>query len=249
MRVGGTKPSIVDVRIIAATNKDLAREVSNGNFREDLYFRLKSINLHIPPLRERKIDIKILFEYFVTNFCQQNNIQFAGIDDDAMDYIMNYVWLGNARELKNFCESIIVLNPNKRISLEDVKKHLQPEKTDKLIPQPIQFRPREQAEKDFLFRALLELKADIIDIKNAIHNLYLHNLKESELLEPEKNGFTIEKDKILNMTMDDLEKEVLIYLLRQYKWDIEAIAHQLKQTPRNIYVKIKKYNIDKRDFF
>ena len=249
MRVGGTKPSIVDVRIIAATNKDLAKEVFNGNFREDLYFRLKSINLHIPPLRERKIDIKILFDHFVKNFCDQNNIQFAGIDDDAMDYIINYAWLGNARELKNFCESIIVLSPNKKITLEDVKKHLQPEKTDKLIPQPIQFRPREQAEKDFLFRALLELKSDIIDIKNAIHELYIHNLKKADFVEPEKNGFSIEKEKALNMTIDDFEKEILTYLLREYKWDIDAVARQLKQTTRNIYIKIKKYNIDKRDFF
>ena len=107
MRVGGNKLIKVNVRVIAATNKELAEEVLEKNFREDLYFRLKSINLHISLLRERKSDIPILINHFSVEFCKKNLIKFHGINDDAMDFLNNYHWAGNARELKNFIESII----------------------------------------------------------------------------------------------------------------------------------------------
>src|SRR5690606_31260782 len=126
MRVGGNKKIKVDVRVIAATNKDLSKEVLNKNFREDLYFRLKSINLHIPPLRERKADIVVLFDHFVNSFCRENSVVFHGIDENAMDYLINYHWPGNARELKNFIESVIVLNPDVKLTLDIVRRHLQP---------------------------------------------------------------------------------------------------------------------------
>jgi DNA-binding NtrC family response regulator len=242
MRVGGNKNIKVDVRIIAATNKDLSEEVLNKNFREDLYYRLRSINIFIPPLRERKSDIKILFDKFIENYCINNNIEFKGIDESAMDFLMNYNWPGNVRELKNFCESIIVLYPGKELTLSDVKKHLQIEVNETGRSLPIIFnKPKESTDKDFLFRALLELKSDIIDIKNFLSSMdVLNNRNESE-----KENFVILKERFRDISMEDVEKEVLIFLLQNNYWNVDKVAEILKQTPRNIYNKIKKFNINR----
>lgn len=105
VKVGGTKTERVDVRVIAATNKNLEHQIGINAFREDLYYRLRSINIYIPPLRDRKEDIKPLFDHFVEQFCRKNNIDFKGISDDAVEYITSYNWPGNIRQLKNFVEA------------------------------------------------------------------------------------------------------------------------------------------------
>lgn len=244
MRVGGSKKVKVDVRVIAATNKDLAKEVLNKNFREDLYFRLKSINLNIPPLRERKSDIKILFDHFVHSFCRENNIVFHGIDDDAMNYVINYHWPGNARELKNFIESIIVLNPQKVITLADVKKHLQPETefTSSTLPVVLKERSNDFADfrnNEILLRALAEIKSDIINLKN-----YLYTVESNKNSQNGKDeDFIIPREKMNNMNFDEIEKKVLYYLLKENNWSVNKVSHILDQSPRNIYRKINKYNI------
>jgi DNA-binding NtrC family response regulator len=241
MRVGGSKTIRVDVRIIAATNKDLAEEVLQKNFREDLYYRLRSINIYIPPLRERRADIRLLFFTFIDNYSQHNSIQFHGIDDDAMDYIINYSWPGNARELKNFCESILVLVPGRMITLEDVKKQLKPDLANSLMHFPVPFSvSREQKEKDFLFRALVELKSDIIDIKESLAGRD-HVLRSNG----GTNHFTITEEDMGRFSMDDIEKEVILYVLDKHGWNVERAAAHLKQTSRNIYKKMKKYGISR----
>lgn len=239
MRVGGNKTISVDVRVISATNKDLAEEVLHKNFREDLYYRLRSINIYLPPLRERRSDIKILFDHFIESYCKANNITFKGIEDPAMDFLMNYNWPGNARELRNFCESIIVLYPDKKLTIDEVKKHLHVETKDDR-PLPILFnKPKETHERDFLFRALLELKSDIIDIKN-----YLRE-KKDDSAESSSQQFRIPYSRLGKMTMDDVEKEVILYHLKNNNGSVDAVADILQQTPRNIYGKMKKYNITK----
>lgn len=241
MKVGGNKLNVVDVRIIAATNRNLSREVINKNFREDLYYRLKSVNLDIPPLRERKTDIKILFNHFINTFCKENNITFKGIEKDAMEYIENYTWKGNARELKNFCESIIVLNPDIRITINEVKKHLQTEIHENNKLPAISYKSREQTERDFLMRALFEIKTDIMNLKNLIEQ----SREEIRVNNNDDNDFILSRERITNMKMDEIEKEVLTYLLDLYKWNINKVSDTLGQTSRNIYRKINKYRIMK----
>ncbi|HBI23901.1 MAG TPA: nitrogen fixation protein NifA [Nitrospiraceae bacterium] len=100
-RVGGTKFINVDVRIIAATNKDLKKMVEKGSFREDLYYRLNEIKIHLPPLRERTEDIPLLSNYFLTKFCTERNIPIKQLSDEVIEYFLNYSWPGNVRELQN----------------------------------------------------------------------------------------------------------------------------------------------------
>ena len=242
MRVGGNKNINVDVRVLAATNKDLSGEVLNKNFREDLYYRLRSVNIFIPPLRERKSDIKILFDSFINSYCNENNIRFKGIEDDAMNFLLNYNWPGNARELKNFCESIVVLYPDNILTIQNVKKllHLESDMTPRSLP--ILFsQQKESSEKDFLFRALLELKSDIIDIKNFLGSKKFNT--DSNVRN--EDDFVIPKDRFSDITMNDIEKEALLYLLENNYWNVEKVSGILQQTPRNVYRKMKLYDISR----
>lgn len=214
----------------------------NKNFREDLYYRLRSVNIYIPPLRERKSDIKILFDNFINNYCKENNIEYKGIEDDAMDFLLNYNWPGNARELKNFCESIVVLYPDHILTFENVKKllHLESDVTPRSLP--ILFsKQKESYEKDFLFRALLELKSDIIDIKNYLGSKKFNTDQPGNVNE----DFVISKERFSEITMNDIEKEALLYLLENNYWNVEKVSGILQQTPRNVYRKMKLYDISR----
>ena len=119
-RVGGEETLEVDVRVLAATNKDLSKEIESGNFREDLYYRLNVVNIHVPPLRERKEDIPILAAAFLKEFTEENSRNIEGIDQKAINILYNYNWPGNIRELRNTIESSVVLCKGHVITEEDL---------------------------------------------------------------------------------------------------------------------------------
>ncbi len=119
-RVGGNSKIEVDVRIIAATNKDLQKEIDDGNFREDLYHRVNVIPLTIPPLRERRDDIPLLIDHFVSSICKKNNFPIVKFDNSAIRVLTEMHWSGNIRELKNIMERIIIMVPKTEISANDI---------------------------------------------------------------------------------------------------------------------------------
>ncbi len=124
-RVGGEKEISVDVRVIAATNKDLLKEVEEKNFRLDLYHRLSVILIHVPSLNERKDDIPLLVEKFLADICGDYGIAVKHIDDDAVQYLKDYNWTGNIRELRNVVERLVILS-NKSITKADVANYVMP---------------------------------------------------------------------------------------------------------------------------
>jgi DNA-binding NtrC family response regulator len=119
-RVGGEETLEVDVRIIAATNKDLKAEIQKGNFREDLYFRLNVVNIHVPPLRERKDDLPLLINAFLREFSLENGKAVEGIDEKARAAMYSYDWPGNVRELRNCMESAVVMSKGSIITEADL---------------------------------------------------------------------------------------------------------------------------------
>ena len=127
MRVGESKTNKVDVRIVAATNRNLIKEVNNDNFRKDLYFRLKTININVPSLSEHLSDLHLFIERFGLEFTNKNDIAFKGFSSEAIAEMKKYSWPGNIRELKNVVESLIVMNHGQRITDDMVRKNL---KTD-----------------------------------------------------------------------------------------------------------------------
>jgi len=124
-RVGGEKEIAVDVRVIAATNKNLKTEIKNGNFREDLYHRLSVILLEVPPLRQRKSDISLLTQHFIQQISISNGKMPGSIHDAAVDMLMSFKWTGNVRELHNVIERLLILGSN-QITQEDVEKYVKP---------------------------------------------------------------------------------------------------------------------------
>jgi DNA-binding NtrC family response regulator len=119
-RVGGEETIETDVRIVAATNKDLKAEIEKGNFRDDLYFRLNVVNIHVPPLRERKDDLPLLITAFLKEFAEENGKSIEGINDKARSCLYTYDWPGNIRELRNCVESAVVMSQGKLITVEDL---------------------------------------------------------------------------------------------------------------------------------
>ena len=124
-RVGESKPIQVDVRIVAATVRDLAKEASEGRFRDDLFYRLNVLPIHIPHLRERKEDIPILVNHFITVYNQSLNKQVTGIEPKALETLLNYRWYGNVRELENTIERAIVLTDGEHIGLDNLPHEVQ----------------------------------------------------------------------------------------------------------------------------
>ncbi len=237
IKVGGTKAEFVDVRVIAATNKDLEHQISINAFREDLYYRLRSINIYIPPLRERKEDIQLLFDHFAIRFCKKNSIQYKGITIDAMDFILNYSWPGNIRQLKNFTESVLAINTDNPLTRDDVIKQLNIPKSELSLPAPLS-NFREQDEKQLLFRALFELKTDIMDIKSR-----LAEINSSKNADYKENDFLIPEDKLETLTYDEFEQEILTHYWNKYHGNINRIAEKLKISNRTLYRKFKHYGL------
>jgi len=124
-RIGESKPIQIDVRIVAATVKDLSKEVNEGRFREDLFYRLNVLPIHIPPLRERKEDIPLLIQHFIGKYNKAMNKNVADIDHKALEILINYKWYGNVRELENTVERAIVLSEKNNIELENLPIEVQ----------------------------------------------------------------------------------------------------------------------------
>ena len=122
--VGGTTPMKVDVRLIAATNADLEQEVRLGNFRPDLYYRLNVISIKIPPLRERRDDIKLLTSYFIKKYCENMGIEKKSISEETMKFLLSYKWPGNVRELENTIEHAVLLAKGSQINMEDLPEKI-----------------------------------------------------------------------------------------------------------------------------
>lgn len=180
-RVGSSKMMTTDVRVVAATNKDLWELVQEGEFREDLYYRLDTVKIKLPPLRDRKEDIIPIFRQFVTEFSSKYDSVFQGFSDEAKELLTSYRWPGNVRELKNVAEQLVVLEKSQFIDKDRLQKYLKGRQhlgsTDNL---PILSR-KEQKEDEFsfdkeppnaesgiIYRALLEMQTDISDLKKML---------------------------------------------------------------------------------
>ncbi|MEX0944161.1 MAG: sigma-54 dependent transcriptional regulator [Balneolaceae bacterium] len=178
-RVGSSKMYTADVRVIAATNKDLWDLVREGSFREDLYYRLDTVKIKLPPLRDRKEDIIPIFRKFVTEFSSKYDSVFQGFSDDAKELLVSYRWPGNVRELRNVAEQLVVLEKSKFIDKNRLQKYLKGRQfhgsTDNL---PI-LSPGHESESDFsndpstadmgvIYRALVEMSSDISDLKKML---------------------------------------------------------------------------------
>lgn len=166
MKVGSSEIQKTDVRIVAATNVKLLEAIEKGKFREDLYYRLNTVQIDIPPLRERKNDIPLLFRKFSSDFASKYRMPPLELTPEAMHYISNYPWPGNIRQLRNFAEEISVVEKDRLISLEKIRQYLpEAQNLPALIKNEKSKSSTDHLEREILFKFLLEMKQDLNDLR------------------------------------------------------------------------------------
>jgi len=251
LRVGSSVPRRVNVRVIAASNKNLETEVHHGRFRPDLFFRLRSVNIVVPPLRNRPEDIPALFRHFAGEVTRKHGIDFKGISDAAMDILMGYRWPGNVRELRNMAESMIVLEKGKRLEADDVRNFLK-EDTPEGIPIAGRMGERnlpvhvsksvEQAERELILRALLDIKGNIIELKSMLD-------EQRQAMDATKQG---SKGPLIldgaagetGMSLEEMEHRMIAEALERSKGNRRMAARVLNISERTLYRKIKEYGLE-----
>jgi len=267
MRVGEAKTRKTDVRIIAATNKDLRDLVKRGEFRQDLYFRLKTVTVHVPALRNRVEDIGPFVERFALEFTRSNDILYRGFMPDAFRVLKQYEWPGNVRELKNFVEKILVLEKGERITAEMVQKEL-----TEVLPLDSTYNPAlpvvvskssDKAEIDLILRQLFMLKQDTEVIQKMLVSgaisqgdgkqslSGLNPLERGGLSMPEKSmeimedGYRfIRDDAIGELSIKELEEEAITRTLRFFNNNRRKTARSLGLSERTLYRKIEEFGLE-----
>lgn len=177
LKVGSSKVQKTNVRIVAATNVNLLDKINEGKFREDLYYRLNTVPIYVPPLRQRKEDIYLLFRKFTLDFAEKYKAQPIELDEDALRLLENYHWKGNIRELKNVAEQLSVLSNKEKIDAEDLSQILKYTKGD-LLPSKIESSSTENMtfqEREIFYKFLLEMKNDLNELKSFVYGLAQRN--------------------------------------------------------------------------
>ncbi len=240
MRVGGIDKVYSNVRIIAATNKDLAREVDNGRFRRDLYYRLKVIHLEIPPLRMRKEDIPLFVHAFLMTSLEKHGKQIRGIEKEGYRLLSQYPWPGNVRELKNVIDNLVVLSATNFIRAIDIEKRLREESRKQAFPDlPVHIqKSREEMERELMINSLLVLNKDVKEILRLLNeNIEERTLNTGRWIEVSDS--VEEKGRDLNSIEKDAIKEAILV----NNGNRRKTARQLGMSERTLYRRLKEYNI------
>ena len=260
--VGASTSKKTDVRVVTATNKNLAELVESGKFRQDLFYRLKTVTIDVPALRHRVEDISLLVERFALEFTRSNDIAYRGFMPEAIRVMKTIPWKGNIRELKNFVESIIVLEKGERITVEMVERHLGVE-IKEAAPNPalpvLMNQPPEAAERELILRQLFLLRQDVEFLKQfATQGTIIPSQmdvpmigQESESLTPifhinDQSEYFIQNSSIGDMSLEDLEREAIERTLKFFRNNRRATAKSLGMSERTLYRKIDQYGLERK---
>jgi transcriptional regulator with PAS, ATPase and Fis domain len=186
IKVGSSKVQKTDVRIVAATNVQLQTAIEKGKFREDLYYRLNTVPIVLPALRERKEDIHLLFRKFASDFSIKYRMPVIKLLPDAETMLVNYYWQGNIRQLKNITEQISIIEKTREIDADTLLKYL-PNAKHSTLPVLIKNEANNQdfSERDILYKVLFDLKKDLTDLKKVVIDLVEHNTGMNSEINPE----------------------------------------------------------------
>ena len=254
MKVGSSKSIKTNVRVIAATNVNIPTAISEGKFREDLYYRLNTISIFIPALRDRKEDISLLFRKFASDFAEQYNSPSIRLDQSAMDIITNYNWPGNIRQLKNFVAQLSVIETERNISASTILNSL-PENRNK-NNSPILFEDKNKAElseREILYKVLFDMKRDLTELKKITFDLMNNNTGVktdffNEINEKNTSNITPNKEERIidvaaTISLADQEKNLIKQSLEKHKGKRKLAATELGISERTLYRKIKEFKL------
>ena len=260
IRVGSAKVQKTNVRVVAATNNDLLRAIENGRFREDLYYRLNTVPISVPPLRERKEDIPLLFRKFAADVAVQYKMPSVQLDDQARAMLQNHYWRGNIRQLKNVAEQISALEQNRIITADVLASYLAPAASS--APTMLNQMGGEDfsSERELLYKILFDMRSDINDVKRMLSDL-MHNaphhpapsaphevrgLLPSSMVDSVADyavSEVVEEVPHRELTKADLQREQIVRALKNNNGRRRDAARELFMSERTLYRRIKELGI------
>ncbi len=262
MRVGSAKVQKTNVRVVAATNNDLMKAISEGRFREDLYYRLNTVPIAVPPLRERKGDIYLLFRKFASDVAVQYRMPAVTLDEGARALLESYHWRGNIRQLKNVAEQISAIEESRNITADILRRYLPNEGGNRQPMTGNYSSYDDMSERELLYKILFDMRNDINELKRMMTAAMSRvQTPEAEpvrrdvvgLLPPsapqpryEENSFAevVEDDDEREITKEDVQREQILRALRNNNYRRKETAKELFISERTLYRKMKALGID-----
>jgi len=273
MRVGSSKVLKTDVRVVAATNLNIPDAIATGRFRQDLYYRLNTVPIYMPPLRDRKEDIHLLFRKFASDAGEKYRMPPIQLDEEAVRILVNYRWPGNIRQLKNITEQISIIEKNRTISAETLVKYLPQVQATEL---PVLYRGSEQGhitERELLYKVLFDMKKDVNDLKKLVMTLMQDDGSAAGIPENSQLIKRLFKDQegiaepgtpvLINPTGKEVQEpleepeeveeslslqkkeiDLIRKALQKYDGKRKDAAKELGISERTLYRKIKEYHIE-----
>lgn len=273
IKVGSSKVEKTDVRIVTATNVNLREAISQGRFREDLYYRLNTVPIEVPPLRTRGNDAVLLFRKFASDFAEKYSMPAIQLSEDAKQALLSYSWPGNIRQLKNIAEQISVIETSRDITGEILKKYL-PEQIKTSLPALLARGSSGNAsfetERDILYQVLFDMRKDVTELKKLVHDIMNERVGGSYFTEEPSTPAiihsassmapTINLDQRIDsldhhiqdtqeyveetLSLDEVEKEMIKRALQKHNGKRKSAAKDLNISERTLYRKIKEYDLD-----
>lgn len=273
MKVGSSMVLKTNVRIVAATNIDILKPLGQGKFREDLYYRLNTVPVYIPPLRERREDILILFRKFSTDFAERYRMPEIVLDEEARQILVRFDWPGNVRQLKNLTEQISIIEKNKELNAAVLQKYL-PDYPNEKLPAIINSHEERSfaSEREILYKILFDMKSDMNDLKKLVHEIIEKsphdlNIEDDRLMDKLYEGtgslYDHGKSKLPEMirpgshhiedteeiieeslSLQDKEVELIRKALEKNGGKRKMAARELGISERTLYRKIKQFDIE-----
>jgi len=259
MKVGSSKVQKTNVRIVAATNVNLVEAVSHHKFREDLYYRLCTVPMRIPPLRERQDDVLLLFRKFAADCADKYRMPPIHLDDDARQLLIAYRWPGNVRELKNIVERISVIEENREITAEVLRMHLPDiaiEKLPVLASHHADDKKIFSSEREILYQVLFDMRKDVNELKKLVHDIMNGGLPMEPIDNqmyaappvhptnirhtPIQDAETVEEA----LSLEDVEKDMIRKALDRHGGRRKNAAADLQISERTLYRKIKEFGLE-----
>ena len=258
LRVGGVKDVSVNVRLLAATNADLESELENGRFRTDLYYRLNVINIHLPPLRDRREDIPDLLDAFIRQTIHEHKLEPIRISDSALAELTSYHWPGNIRQLRNMVEKMVILHPGGRIERSHIAALLGEHfSRSRNLPVPATMGGRLEAERELIYQTLLAIRKELAELKEiALENHRTRSAAPRRGVERMgSDDFTLDAEVVEvgeeqdepprdgKRTAADFEREAIRQALAEAKGNRRIAAGILGIGERTLYRKIAQYDL------
>ena len=256
LRMGASQVRKTNVRVVAATNLNMRQAIDDGRFREDLYYRLNTVEIRVPALRERKEDIPLLFRKFAVDFCNRYQMPPLSLNEEATALLQNAYWRGNIRQLKNLAEQIAIIEMDHQINAETLRRYLPAEENQQGL---VLRTPTQETGKDYsheigiLYNMVMQNKKDLEELKEMLlsgHKTGLPELRKAEVQPARKEEVIptrdleeivpIEED---SLRIDDNEKELIRRALERSKGNRKEAAVQLGYSERTLYRKIKEYGL------